>query len=117
MPARDARFITEALERLAEDIEEYAAATEHLAAQNRVLTDDITDLAHEINQPLAAIMSYAQAGLKLLRMNPAAVDEVAEALERILEQGGRAGEIVHRVRRSSGDRGSPRQTAVSDTEP
>ncbi|MDQ2695964.1 MAG: ATP-binding protein [Pseudomonadota bacterium] len=55
-------------------------------------------LAHELNQPLGAITTYAEAALQLLnapRTNPAAV---ANLLEKIIDQGIRAGEIIHRLR-------------------
>jgi PAS domain S-box-containing protein len=56
-----------------------------------------TMLAHELNQPLAAIATYAAAGQHLLR-KPGDGDRVAETLERISEQALRAGEAIRHLR-------------------
>ncbi len=53
-------------------------------------------LAHEVNQPLAAIVANAEAALRL--MDAGKPDDVREALEAIVADGRRAGEIIHRVR-------------------
>ena len=53
-------------------------------------------LAHEVNQPLAAIGNYAAAGRRTLAAGNVA--GAAKALERIGEQAGRGGEIVQRLR-------------------
>ncbi len=53
-------------------------------------------LAHEVNQPLAAIANYAAAGRRTLATGNVA--GAAKALERIGEQAGRGGEIVQRLR-------------------
>lgn len=54
-------------------------------------------LAHELNQPLAAIVANAQAALRFQEAGNAA--EVRDALESIAADARRAGEIVHRARR------------------
>ncbi|MBM5811352.1 MAG: PAS domain S-box protein [Gammaproteobacteria bacterium] len=56
-------------------------------------------LAHEINQPLAAITTFSQALQRMLR-NPdgAARNEIEEVLEQIAAQALRAGEVIHRLR-------------------
>ena len=56
-------------------------------------------LAHEINQPLAAITTFSQALQRMIR-NPdgAAREEVEEVLEQIAAQALRAGEVIHRLR-------------------
>ena len=58
-----------------------------------------TGLAHEINQPLTAIASYAQASLRLLAA-PAGPDpaDLHEALTQITAQALRAGEVIRRLR-------------------
>jgi two-component system sensor kinase FixL len=53
-------------------------------------------LAHEVNQPLAAIANYAAAGRRTLAAGNGA--GAATALQRIGEQAGRGGEIVQRLR-------------------
>lgn len=57
-----------------------------------------TMLAHELNQPLAAIATYAAAGQHLLRRPAADLDKVAETLERISQQALRAGEAIRHLR-------------------
>jgi PAS domain S-box-containing protein len=53
-------------------------------------------LAHEINQPLSAIMSNAQAAKRFL--DAADLDEVKEILPDIVSEAGRAGEVIKRLR-------------------
>jgi len=56
-------------------------------------------LAHEINQPLTAIATYAQACQRLLAQHPeAGTDDVRNALEQISQQSLRAGEVIRRLR-------------------
>lgn len=57
-----------------------------------------SSIAHDINQPLAAITNYAQASVRLLAVNPPDLDEVREALQQIAEQALRAGDIIRRLR-------------------
>lgn len=55
-------------------------------------------LAHEINQPLSAIATYAQACQRLLRQPEPDIVEVVGALEHINAQALRAGEVIRRLR-------------------
>jgi PAS domain S-box-containing protein len=58
-------------------------------------------IAHEINQPLAAVVNYASASqryLKSLGDNPQAADKVAQGLERITEHANHASEVIKRLR-------------------
>jgi two-component system, LuxR family, sensor kinase FixL len=55
-------------------------------------------LAHEINQPLSAIATYAQACQRLLRQAEPDVQEVIVALEQVNAQALRAGEVIRRLR-------------------
>jgi len=58
-------------------------------------------LAHEINQPLAAVVNYASASQRYLRSmahNPQAVLRVAQGLERITEHANHASEVIKRLR-------------------
>jgi C4-dicarboxylate-specific signal transduction histidine kinase len=54
-------------------------------------------IAHELNQPLAAVATYAQASRRMLEAGDAG-GEVRHALERIAAQAERAGEILRRLR-------------------
>ena len=55
-------------------------------------------LAHEINQPLSAIATYAQASQRFLKQPEPDIDEVVAALEQINAQALRAGEVIRRLR-------------------
>jgi len=55
-------------------------------------------LAHEINQPLSAIATYAQACQRLIRLPEPEIDDVVSALEQINAQALRAGEVIRRLR-------------------
>ena len=55
-------------------------------------------LAHELNQPLTAILSNAQAAQRFLAADPTNVGEVRAILQDIVEDDRRAGEIIRRVR-------------------
>lgn len=55
-------------------------------------------IAHEVNQPLTAIATYAQACQRLLNSPHVASEDVAAALEHISAQALRAGEVIRRLR-------------------
>ena len=55
-------------------------------------------LAHELNQPLAAILSNAQAALRFLAQDVDALNEVRDILKDIVAEDKRAGEVIHRLR-------------------
>jgi PAS domain S-box-containing protein len=80
-----------------ESAREHQAELAHLA---RVTTmGQITSgLAHELNQPLGAILNYAGVGTDLLVPGEPAPRAVVEALEEIVREAKRAGEIIRRVR-------------------
>jgi PAS domain S-box-containing protein len=55
-------------------------------------------LAHELNQPLSAILSNAQAAQRFMARDPSNLDEVREILKDIVEQDKHAGEVIRRLR-------------------
>jgi two-component system sensor kinase FixL len=55
-------------------------------------------LAHELNQPLTAILSNAQAAQRFLAANPADLGEVRDILGDIVQDNSRAGEVIRRLR-------------------
>lgn len=55
-------------------------------------------LAHEINQPLTAITTYAHAVLRLMNRPDADPEDIRQALEQIAGQALRAGEVIKRLR-------------------
>jgi PAS domain S-box-containing protein len=73
---------------------------EELAHTLRVTTlgELAASLAHEINQPLAAIVTNAQATIRLLDAGKAAAPDVREAMGDVVSEGKRASEIIRRLR-------------------
>jgi len=55
-------------------------------------------IAHEINQPLAAVVTNANASLRWLGGDLPDLTEAREAIRRIVRDGNRAGEIIGRIR-------------------
>jgi PAS domain S-box-containing protein len=76
------------------------AAQAELAHAARVATlGELTaSIAHEVNQPLAAIVTSGEAGLRWLRRDIPNMEEVAAAISGIVAEGRRASEIVTRIR-------------------
>jgi PAS domain S-box-containing protein len=89
------------------DLTEHMLASEGLRATqaelahvNRVTTmGQLTaSIAHEVSQPIAATITNAQAALRLLGAQPPDLEEVRHALDCIIDDGGRAGHIIGRIR-------------------
>jgi signal transduction histidine kinase len=55
-------------------------------------------IGHEIRQPLAAMVIGASAGLRWISKSPPDLDEVRQALKRILNQGQRTSDILENIR-------------------
>lgn len=83
--------------RLAEREREAHTAELARASRAAVLGQLSGAIAHELNQPLTAILANAQAGLELLR-DPDAHGELLEILQDIEHDTKRAGEVIKRVR-------------------
>jgi C4-dicarboxylate-specific signal transduction histidine kinase len=75
-------------------------AREDLARVTRVTTmgELAASIAHEVNQPLAAIVTNANASLRWLAADPPNLEEVREATVRIIADGNRASDVVGRIR-------------------
>jgi PAS domain S-box-containing protein len=58
-------------------------------------------IAHEVNQPLAAIITNAQACQRFLGFSPPDLDEVKDAVSEIVRDGKRASEVLKRIRAMS----------------
>jgi PAS domain S-box-containing protein len=71
-----------------------------LAHANRVATmGQLTaSIAHEVNQPIAAAVTNAQAALRWLGARPPDLEEVRQALTRIVRDVNRAGDVICRIR-------------------
>ncbi|HEX5078546.1 MAG TPA: ATP-binding protein, partial [Geminicoccaceae bacterium] len=75
-------------------------AQDELTHATRVMTlgELSASIAHEVNQPLAAIVTNGQSCLRWLDRDPPELDEVRGALTRIIGDGERAGEVIRRIR-------------------
>jgi PAS domain S-box-containing protein len=79
---------------------EFQRNREELAHVTRVATvgELTTSVAHELNQPLGAILSNAEAAEMFLMAQPPALDEVREILSDIRKDDQRASEVIRRMR-------------------
>jgi C4-dicarboxylate-specific signal transduction histidine kinase len=80
--------------------EELRNTQAELAHTTRVLTmGELTaSIAHEVNQPLGAIVASAAACERWLAAEPPQMEKARRALERIVNDGRRAGEVIKRIR-------------------
>lgn len=81
--------------------EEAAIAQQRMTQVSHLATmgEMAAGIAHELNQPLAAIANYASAATRLAAATPSGAEEdVREALAQISQQALRAGEIIRRLR-------------------
>ncbi|RZL10775.1 MAG: PAS domain S-box protein [Rubrivivax sp.] len=92
---------------IATDITERRAAEEAAARQaekaqftSRLITmgEMASTVAHELNQPLAAISNYCSGMISRIRNNAIDNDGLIEALEKTSRQAQRAGQVIHRIR-------------------
>ncbi|MCH7703131.1 MAG: PAS domain S-box protein, partial [Planctomycetes bacterium] len=67
-------------------------------ARMSTLGELATGIAHEVNQPLAAIVNFTGAALQRVRAGDVQSDELCHTLEQTAEMAERAGQIIHRIR-------------------
>lgn len=93
--------------------EDARAAQQRMTHVSRLATmgEMAAGIAHELNQPLAAIANYASAGARLFEAGTEP-DDVRLALEQIAAQALRAGEIIRRLRSLVQNRETRREPAV-----
>jgi PAS domain S-box-containing protein len=91
--ARDLTEQTLAAERLRD-------ARIQLAHVNRVVTvGQLTaSIAHEVNQPIGALVTNAYAASRMLGAQPPDLDEVSDALGAIIKDGRRVSDVIQRIR-------------------
>lgn len=82
------------------DLTERKRAEAELAHANRVATmGQLTaSISHEVNQPLAALLTNAQTAMRWLDRQPPNVERAEASIERIIDDGKRAADIVSRIR-------------------
>lgn len=82
-----------------------------LAHASRVNTmgEMASGLAHELNQPLAAIANYSHGCLRRIRSGTGTVDDLTRAIEQVCSQADRAADIIRSLRRFVNKEDSPHQ--------
>jgi C4-dicarboxylate-specific signal transduction histidine kinase len=92
--------LAEARERESAEQARIAAMQAELARGARITTmgEMTASIAHEVNQPLAAIVNNANAGLRWLDHQPPNVERTRSNLMRIVNDGGRASEVIASIR-------------------
>jgi len=83
----------------------YARLARSVSAERRIREGRLTTLevlsasiAHEVNQPLASMVTHADAGLRWLERRSPDLDEAKAALKSIVSDGHRAAKIIESVR-------------------
>ncbi|MWL87745.1 sensor histidine kinase [Cupriavidus sp. SW-Y-13] len=79
--------------RAEEDLENARAELAHVSKVT-ALTALAGSIAHEINQPLMAIVAYGSAAIRWLNKETPNVDEARDSIERLVLEGHRAGAII-----------------------
>ena len=98
--------------RMAEDrVEEHRAALAHVGRLS-TMGEMAAGLAHELNQPLSVILTYAQGALRRQQVGELDAQSLQGALTRVAEEATRAGEIIRRLRSLVRRRMTQRATAA-----
>ncbi len=83
--------------RAQEDLARVQAELAH-AARISTLGELTASIAHEVNQPLSAIVTNGEAGLRWLRRDAPDLDEVGRAFDRMIGEANRASGVIGRIR-------------------
>ena len=107
--AKITRDLTES--RKAEDAIQAAQAELARVVRVSTLGEMTASIAHEINQPLSAIVTNANASRRILASPAPDIEDVQQALTEIAEAGNRAGEIISHIR-ALVKKGAPQKSLV-----
>jgi two-component system sensor kinase FixL len=83
--------------RMEAEVEQQGRSLAHLARVG-VIGELSGALAHELNQPLTAILSNAQAVQRMLEQQPIDIDELRSAIADIIQDDSRAGDVIRHLR-------------------
>jgi PAS domain S-box-containing protein len=80
--------------------EKLLQAQESLSRANQAasLAELSASIAHEVNQPLSAVMNYSSACQRWLTAEPPNIQRAQKTLERIVQSANSAGDVVSRIR-------------------
>ncbi|MGD8698516.1 MAG: ATP-binding protein [Gemmatimonadales bacterium] len=87
----------DAEKKLDEKENELRSRLTHLARLG-VMGEMASSIAHEVNQPLTAVATYAQSCQRMIKTGLLEEGEAMDALDRISAEAMRAGDIVHRLK-------------------
>jgi signal transduction histidine kinase len=109
-------ILVNALERKRAEAEVARARTELLHVERSLRLSELTaSLAHELNQPLAAILSNAQAALRFLKSDKPDLNEFREIMRDIISDDQRAGNVIRSLRSMmKREEGEKRPTLLND---
>jgi len=94
-----AQVFANALARRQAEVEVARTRSELLHVERSTRLNELTaSLAHELNQPLAAILSNAQAALRFLESDKPDLNEFREILQDIISDDQRAGNVIRSLR-------------------
>jgi PAS domain S-box-containing protein len=94
-----AEILVNVTERKRAEADVARARTELLRVERSLRLNEMTaSLAHELNQPLAAILSNAQAALRFLKSDKPDLNEFQEILRDIISDDQRAGNVIRSLR-------------------
>jgi PAS domain S-box-containing protein len=120
-PIRDAAGLIVGAVIINEDVTEQKANEEKLrqtetelarVARITMMGELTASIAHEVNQPLAAVVANANAASRWLAISPPNLMEVHGAVQRIARDGNRASEVIQRIRTLI-RKGEPTRTPVN----
>ncbi|HEY1140077.1 MAG TPA: AAA family ATPase [Lysobacter sp.] len=105
-PTEGVSFVLDLSDRVAaeaaakDSLRRYHDAQLRLADANRVASIGqlSASIAHELNQPLSGIMTNASTCLRMLAVDPPAVDGAVETARRTIRDANRASEVIKRLR-------------------
>lgn len=104
---RDAKGVAKAIISASNDITAFRQAEEALsqsqaqlahATRITMLGELMASIAHEINQPLAAISTYGAASLRWLERDTPDIAEASLAVSKMINDSKRASEVIRRIR-------------------
>ena len=78
-------------------LQEAQAELTHVTRLN-TMGEFAASIAHEVNQPLTAIVANGNACLRWLNADPVDLDEARESIERIIQDGNRSAEVIKTIR-------------------
>ena len=86
-----------AAKRAEQELRQAQAELAHVARVT-ALGELTASIAHEVSQPIAAVVTNAEAALRWSGAEPPQLDKVREVLGQIVNDGMRAGDVIHRIR-------------------